>query len=290
MEVPYQYQSINILSNSSSSTPNQISTVLSYPVNFKEWSVALSSLYIYYSWPNISPSYANQSYSYIFNNTTYSITMPLGNYEISDLNGYLEFEMNLNGHYLLDQNSSPVYFLEFQENSVYYAITLTATPIPASLPSGWTNPKNITLSGVSPQIVIPSTVSNDGLTSISILTGFTPGTYPTNPSSSIYQVNSQNAPQISPVTSVQVLVNCAVPSFFNSNPSTIYNFTSNVSYGSLISVIPNPQIFFPVADGTYSQLTITLVDQNNRPLPILDPEINATLYFRKNEMKRVNRT
>lgn len=256
---------------------------LPQPLKLMDYEVGLASLFLYYSWGNVSSNYANNAYSIIFDGTTYPITMPNGLYTIQDIQGFLEFQMNLDGLFLLDENDNPVYFIRLEENPVYYAFTLTCTPIPTVLPAGWSNPNGITLSGETPQLIVPSTVSADGKTSFGILIGFNPGTYPAAPDTSIYQVNSITAPQISPVSSVSVIGNFVAPSLFSLTPSSLYDFSSDVAYGSLMSLIPNPIIYYPATDGSYSRLILELVDQDNRPIPIIDPVLYAKLIFRKRD-------
>src|SRR5690606_10233585 len=120
------------------------------------------------------------------------------------------FKMRQNGHYLLDESGSEVYFLEFNVNSIYYAVTLTSTPVPDTLPPDWTNPAGVPLNGLAPQLVIHSTGEWRKLL------GFDPGSYPATQGSTRTEFNSQHAPIISPVTNVFVLC-----SFVNDGRFTI---------------------------------------------------------------------
>ena len=59
----------------------------------------------YYSWTNINSSpLGNNIFSYTWKVgstvTTYTVTIPDGLYEISDLNSYLQYKFIANGHYL----------------------------------------------------------------------------------------------------------------------------------------------------------------------------------------------
>lgn len=280
---PSEMQSLTLYHNANSTTPNNVlELTLPSPIRLDNYVVGVSGLYIYNSWNNVLAQYANNVLSYTWpDGGTSIVTFPDGFYSIENLNGYLDFTMASNGHYLVNADGGNVYYLSIVLNTVYYRYTLQATPLPVSLPAGWSNPNSVTLTGTSPRLIVPSTTSADGLTSMASLIGFAPGTYPPSPASSIYQVNGAHAPQISPVTSVSINCNCVYSSFFSASPQSVYSFSSDVPFGSLISLHPNPIIFFRVADGQYSRLTITLVDQDNRPVPVIDPVASVQLYFRK---------
>ncbi len=64
--------------------------------------------------------------------------------------------------------------------------------------------------------------------------------------------------------------------------NVIYTFSTMVSYASQIFEQLQNLVFYPLTDGTYSSVTITFRDQNNRDLPIVDTgDISATLIVRK---------
>ena len=261
--------------NTVNSKPNQLNLNLPLPQTFRGEEVALSKLILYNSWRNITAAYGNNTVSYIFNGTTYSITFDDVFLTIEDISGYIQQQMQNRGQYLLDNTGTPVYFISLATNIAYYAATLTCTPIPTSLPTGWTNPNSIALSGQVPQLVI--TNANFGL-----LIGFATGTYPATAQSTQYMVNSTIVPQIAPVTSVNVCLNMVNNCRFNSYPNVIHTFSTTVAYASQIVEQPQNLVFYPLTDGTYNAVTITLRDQNNRDLPIVDTTgISATLIVRK---------
>ena len=82
-------------------------------VVFKNQEIALSSLTMFNSVYNISSALNNNKFQYIWSSTTYTLTLPDGIYEVSDINAYLLFSMKANNHYLVDLNDKEVYFLEF---------------------------------------------------------------------------------------------------------------------------------------------------------------------------------
>jgi hypothetical protein len=259
--------------NTVNPSKNVLNLPLPFPVHFEKQEVALANVFIYYSWSNVSSTYSNTQCQYTFNGSTYTVNFPAGFYQVSDLNAFIQSQMYSAGQYLLDQNGNPVYYLSIVSNYVYYSNTLTCTPIPSSLPTGYTNPNNITLSGVSPQLI----VNQAGWGS---LIGFATGTYPASPSSTTYQSNGTLVPQISPTTTVNVNCNLVNNNRFNSYPQSIYTFSANTTYGSQIQIVPYQLIYYPVLDGWFNSITITLTDQNNVALTNVDPNLVATLIVR----------
>lgn len=283
MAFPGEAQQIQLINSFDSNLANNVVQLnLPYPIKLYEYDVALLGIQMYYSWNNITAAYVNNAFSYRWvDGVTYPVNFPDGFYQISDINGFLQFTMEGNGHYLVDNNGNNVYYLSLAENTVYYAITLTSTPVPTVLPAGWTNPNGVPLNGLNPQLIVPATVAPNGLTSMSILIGFNPGTYPPANNVGLYMVNGQNVPDISPVTSVNVNTNLAYSSFFSPNGQAIYNFTANVPFGSLIDIHPNPLVYYRANDSSYPSIQVFLTDQNNNPLNNLDPVIVCSLLLKR---------
>ena len=161
-----------ILNNTNCDTTNPNNNVYKYKfpsnINFKNSQITLTSVYMYYSWYNISSKQGNNTFSYIWYSgstptaTTVSITIPDGFYDISGLNEYLQSIMITNGHYLINSSGSYVYYIEFVTNATYYAVQLNCYQLPTAAeasaagytaPSSW--PGYIT-THITPQVVIPS--------------------------------------------------------------------------------------------------------------------------------------
>lgn len=255
-----------------SSSNNTYRVSFPFPFNSLNNEIGLSGLWIYYSWRNITSAYLNNTVSYIFNGVTRNVTIPDGFYSINDISGYIQLQMYNNGEYTLDSNGNPYYYLQLQSNTVYYAATLTCRPI--TLPAGGSNPNGITLSGTSPQLV----VNNSAFGS---LIGFTNASYPSSPSATIYQANSNQTAQISPVTSINLNTNCVNNSKINySNPQTIYTFSPNVGYSSQIIIQPTELLYYKVLDQNYASIEISFTDQLGRPLYIIDPNLVCNLVLK----------
>ena len=260
--------------NTQNTKSNELRLRLPFPQKIENMEVCLSNLIMPFSTPNISPQYSNQTVSYIFNGTQVDLTLPKGFYSIEDISGYIQFDMKSRGFYLVDENNNPVYFISLVSNQVYYAATLTCTPIPSTLPLGWTNPNNITLSGLSPQLKI--TNANFGA-----LIGFSTGTYPSSPSNSIFSVNSSKTPQISPSNIYNLHCNLVNNSQTSAFPQVIYSFISNVSYGSQVNIQPRLEQFYTIIPQIYTEIVLTIKDELNRDIEILDPNMIITLIIRQ---------
>jgi hypothetical protein len=259
--------------NKSATVTNEIRLDLATPITFKNQQVALSLLTIYYSWANITTALGNNTFSYIYNSTTYPIVIDDGFYTIDDLNNYLQLKMQQNGHFMLDSIGEPVYFLSIATNETYYRITLSADVI--AVPSGGSNPNSL-VTGSTMQLVIPNNA-------FKTLLGFTNGSYPASPSVTNYAVNGSAIPVITNVSSI--LVSCNVANNdFNQFKDVIAVFTANKPYGSLLPIEPHNLIWYPVFNGTYSNISLRFYDQNYNPLQIIDKtSCTANLIFKSME-------
>lgn len=274
----YETQILNLTNvNSSSGQNNVLRYRLGTPINLRDYEVALASLQFYYSYPNITSAKNNNSLDYIWiDGLTYNVVLPDGLYTIADISGFLHNQMFQNGHYLVDANSEPVYFIELVANTVYYRVTTVCTPVPTALPAGWSNPAAVVLPAVAttPQLVI---LANNMRTVL----GWNAGTYPAVPQATVYSANGATYPQISSVIAFNVNCNTVTTSYFNSSPSTIFTGSPNVGFGELINVAPNNFIWYRCIDSLFPVIEISLVDQDNNPLQLIDPQMAVTLYFKK---------
>lgn len=279
----------SIIINASNVVQNTYNDTYTYQfpvgsITFKDDQVAISQISIPYSWFNISSTlYNNNQFQYIWYNSlgsqTYTITIPDGFFDVSDINSYLQTQMVKNGHYLINSSGQYVYYLEIITNSNFYAIQLNSFPIPTSLPSGWTNPSGLTFPATAstPQFVLPTS-------GINALFGINAGTYPPAPQTTTYSTISSFAPQITPVQSI--IVSCTLLNNKYAIPNTLlYSFTpSNVSFGSIIVNEPSQFSFVDIYDGEYTSFTISFTDQNLNRFKINDPNLVIMLTIRnKNE-------
>lgn len=238
--------------------------------------VALKSLTLQYSWDNVSAAKGNNAFSYIWGGVTYPVVLGDGIWSYTNIQEYFEQVMRQNGHYLVDADGEPVYYIQMALNDVLYCISLTVTPVPSVLPTGYTNPAGVTLSGNTPQLVIPASFSS--------LTGFAAATYPAAVQTSVYQVNS-GIPQISDVSSLNLLCNLVDNSGFSLSPNILANFVkpSGQGAGTLITVQPSNLDWVPIQSGqNFPSIILELVDQLRRPVTLRDTAgFVATLAIRR---------
>jgi hypothetical protein len=267
--------SSNIVSGS-----NNSELVYSFPsgsVQFQNDEVAVSTISMYYSWFNIdSTLYGNNVYQYRWLGSTFTVTIPNGNYSIAQLNAYLQFVMIQNGHYLVNSSSQNVYYLEFTINPSLYVIEFTAYPIPTALPLGWSNPAAVVfpLVAETPQVIILSNGFRD-------IIGFNSGTYPPVVQSTTYTKTSDFTPQVTPVNSL--VMECSLINNNLSIPSRLlFSFTpQNTSFGAIMTIQPPEYTWNSIQNGFYNQFSIKFLDQNLRNVKIQDPQIVVLLAIKK---------
>lgn len=252
-------------------------------VTFDKEELALASISMYYSWPNITASYNNNSFSYTWTDgTVVPITMPDGFYDVESLNAYLQAQMVANYHYLVSTTGDYVYFLELLTNTTYYSVQFNSYPVYTSgqstalgysLPSGatWSLPS----SQKAPQITIPSN-------NFTKVIGFAPGSYPPSPlyQSTIYSIISTSTPQVTPVSAI-IMCCDLLSNRFASPESTFFSFAPSSSYGEQMEIRPSEMGFIDLKNGQFTELNITFYDQSFGLLPIKDSNIVIQLFVRK---------
>ena len=267
----------NIVENS-----NNTKLVYNFPsggFTFKNDMIALLSLYQYFSIFNITSDYGNNSFSYTwFDGVEYSITIPDGYYEISDLNSYFQSIMIANTHYMTNSAGQFIYFLEFIVNTSRYAVQINSYPLDTTIQStnGYILP-----SGASWSVPTTSTLSqfNINTTGFGEVLGYEIGSYPSNQTgSTTASFLSSVAPQITPYSSI--LVSCNLVNNRAVIPSNILSSYTplGTSIGGLFKFEPNYLQFADVEDGQYTQFVLEFRDQLSRPIIIRDPNMLMTLY------------
>lgn len=233
--------------------------------------VALKQMTIYYSWPNISALKGNNLLRYIWplstGPQTFDVVLSDGIYQFSEMQDYLQQVMMSRNHYLIDSSGQPVFYIQLVVNTVLYCLSLTCSPLPASLPTGWSYPAGwAAVSGVTPQLVVPAGWSN--------VSGFPVGTYPPVAQASVYQTNSINVPQITDATSLNVTSNLVDNGRFSLSPNVLTSFVvpTAQSPGTLINLQPSLVDWLPVSkETTFTEISISLTDQLMKPIQIKDP-------------------
>ena len=242
--------------------------------------IALSSITMFYSTPNISVSYQNNSFSYKWtDDVTYPVVIPDGFYEISNLNDFLHQTMLNNKHYLTETATGKyVWFATLAVNTSTYKIDLVSYPMrltdyPAvsyAVPAGasWTVPATYK----NPQLIVSANAFRD-------IIGFSAGTFPTSNTVSVATVTSSTAiPQVSPLSSY--LLKCSLVNNNYSIPnSLIYSFPPSGNFGSQFVVAPNQMSFIDCQIGHYNSLSLSITDQADRNVTLLDPNLTILLVI-----------
>lgn len=270
-------------------------------INLTDKYVAVSSVSMFYSWNNIASIYSNNTLTYTWTNasgtTTYTITIPDGIYEISELNSYFQYVMIQNLTYWTNSSGQYVYPFEFLVNTSRYAVQINTYLVPISataatlgytLPAGQTWP----LTTQNPVITIPAAFNiiigyNAGFSTNSNLSNaYTPSSTPS--SSNNYEAkNSSGTLSYLSNTSPQVQPNSNV--LFNlsgiNNPYTqpsgiIYSINPSVAAGEAINEKPPNFMWNKFINGTYNELRLTLLGTDLRPLTINDPNMTILLAIR----------
>lgn len=291
----------NVVSNT-----NNTKFIYKFPTPFSSSSheIALASLNMYYSWPNIQSMYSNQVFSYMWwdvsGNLTsrQDVTIPDGNYSILTLSAFIQSQMLLRGHYLKNTSTQAIkYFFAMIENPTYYSCEMTFTAMYAkgsSESSSYVNenPPTQTYDSSGNSIWrgwdLPSTkqypkVIMDANYTLKDFLGYAVGTYPPTgtPISTYYDTLGSIAPATYPVSAVNIQSNfcrsdIAIPD------NILYSFSQgNSNYGDIINIEPKNLIWMRIPDGTYSQLELQFIDQDFQPMKILDSQVNITVLIRE---------
>ncbi len=135
-------------SNISGTGNNQMVYSIPGGTNLEGSEIALSSLYMYFSWENINDAplanntlkiwwpeltteYDGTDLVPIQPATELTITIPNGIYEVSDINAYLQHWSIENNLYLInDETDEYVYFIQLQTNVSRYAIQFNSFSLP----------------------------------------------------------------------------------------------------------------------------------------------------------------
>jgi hypothetical protein len=255
---------------------------------FERSYVAVASVSMYYSWFNISSAAGNNILQYTWTvggtSTTFNVgtggtpggPIPDGLYEVSTLNQLLQYTMIANGHYLIDTATGQnVYFVELLVNDARYKVQVNTFAVPTSLPSGYTQPSGF--AGYPTVVTSPAVFIPSGMGTI---LGFSGGSnIPSNTGGTNFQAYSSfstSTPNIQPNSSVLLSVS-SVENPYASPTSVIYSITPSVAVGSIIADKPPQLLWNKLIPGSYSQITITLLGTDLRPLQIQDGAITIIL-------------
>ena len=266
-------------------------------INFKDKYIAVSSVTMYYSWFNIASNYQNNRFTYSWTSggvtTVYTVNIPNGLYDISDINFYLQYNFIRNGHYLVNASGENVYYAEMVVNANRYAIQINTNLVPTALPVGWSNPAGMVfpLQTFNPVITIPANFSN--------IIGYTAGFatnnnvnnayVPPTPSVSNNYVAkdalgnlsylSNLAPNVQPNSSIFLSIS-NINNPYSQPSSIIYSVTPTVSIGEQVIERPPNFMWNRMIDGTYNELRMTILGIDKSPIQLNDPNMTILLTIK----------
>ena len=257
-----------------------------YQLNFPSGGIVLKKgdqlgiqhIQIPYSWFNLTGAYNNKSFGYKLNGTLYTLNLQDGFYTMDDINNALIDFMVANGHYLVNASGNKIFYSQLSTNQNLYAIQYDAFVIPSSLPTGFTNPANVLYNTVP--IASPTTIQlvifENNFTKIC---GFSAGSFPSSPQSSVYSAISSEAPNLTPVNSL--VMRCSLCSNIYSNPpDAFYSFAPNCTFGSNIVIDPSYPCWLECKAGSFQSIEIQFVDQNFQPVILRDNAISIQLLIK----------
>lgn len=288
-----------VVINQNNVVANSGNSMYTYPFPstacFNNHELSLQSCSAYYCWTNVSSLLQNNSFTYTWTVgttvTTYTIIIPDGLYELSDLNNYFQFVQIQNGTYLINDLSKNVFYSEFLINPTSYKFQINTFPVPTSLPTGWSVPVVNVAAGYAaypgfptqtrnPVVIIPSSGFGN-------IMGFNAGfeTVPNIGVGTNLSYNSTKTPQVQP--SPSALIGCSIVSNKYAAPSSIiYNVVPDVPLAGLINSKPNENTWIEISKGNYNNITIQFLSSTTfSPLQLLDSNLSVLLLIREKPTK-----
>ena len=242
-------------------------------VDLTNKSIALLSASLYFSWRNITTD--NNTFSYIWiDDIEYSVVLPIGLYEVSDILSYFQYVMTQNGHIMTNTETSDViYFIDLVVSNTLYSIDILTYPVPTTLPDGYSSSITFPATAKNPILKLPA--------NINYIFGYEED-FQTDSASEIKTYNSTLAPNVSPDSTV--LLVCDQVSNPYANLGVLYAITPSVGIGSLITDRPSFPIYSSLKAGTFSHLTFRILSSKTyRPLELIDPEVHFIFSIKDKE-------
>jgi hypothetical protein len=202
-------------------------------------------------------------------------------YTVNALNARIQQFCIEKGMYLTDGSGNNVYYLSVSPNSTAYANQIITKLIPLSLPSGFSAPTSPAFAGYptttkrTPYIEILSNNFGKYL-------GFTAGSYGINQIAD-YNVLSNIIPNATTVNTL--LVKCSLVNNGCSNQSDILDAfaiggSSGGTFGGNLNYTNTIEKFVRISEGRYNNFIVTIVDQNNNEISILDNNLLINFLIR----------
>ena len=245
----------------------------------------ITSFQIPYSWYNITGRYNNNSFKIYWANgavgnyTAFTLTLDDGFCTVNALNARNQQFCIEKGMYLTDGSGNNVYYLSITPNSTAYANQIITKLIPLTV-TGFTAPSNFagyaTTTKRTPYVEILSTYN------FGKYLGFTANTYGKDQIAD-YNVLSNLIPQGTTVNTL--LVKCSLVNNGCSNQSDILDAfaiggSSGGTFGGNLNYTNNIEKWVRISEGRYNNFIVTIVDQNNNDITILDNNLLINFLIR----------
>lgn len=219
----------------------------------KKYEMALISADLWYTWHNISSLYDNNVLRYHNGVAWKTVTLPNGNYQVSDINSYLHSRMKLNGDSDV-QDGVDIFDINILPNVVTIKVDILLT-----------NSYQIDLS----------------VSKLNELLGFNSAIYNTSTS-------SQNRVDITRGVNNLLIRSSILSSSYDNSQGTdiLYTFVPNTSRGSAIHVEPNNPIFLPIqSQDQIKTITMRITDQLGREINFNGESVTYFLNIRPSKFQ-----
>ena len=213
----------------------------------KVYEIALVNLETYYSFPNIDDLNNVFVYSHDQGVTWTKIKIPIGSYEIDDLNNTIHLEMEKQGHY------------DEVNNEYYINISANSNTLKSVL---------IIESGYQVDFNQPNNLSK--------VLGFTGTKY----EEGFHE--SENVVNILTINSILANIDIIGGSYVNgTTKNTIYSFFPKVSPGYKIIESPVNLVYLPLLIDTIGNLHLSITDQDDNLLNLRNKKLTVRFHIRE---------
>jgi hypothetical protein len=221
----------------SSSTGGDVTEAFNDPIKLDHenniYSLALHQAFLWYSWPNISPSFGNDTITYNNGTTDKTISFPTGNYSVNDLINRIHEVMKENGDSSV-VDGLDVFDINFEVNYTTIAVKIALT-----------NSYTLDLSANTFGLLIGFPAIDVTTTTLSTLT-----------------------PDITRGIE-SIFINCSIIRGSYSNgvrSQVLYSFSPNAGVGTLIHVNPRNLLFLEIDTDNITSIRVWVTDQLGRAI------------------------
>ena len=271
-----------IIDSTNYASSSTFKVALANSTDLSPFDVSVGQALVPYSWDSINSSPLNNNRFQLTIPTSgasvvTTLTIPDGAYQISDLNNFLQYWFIQNGYYLINSSTGAyTYYAAFQVSSTSYSVQFITSPLPTSLPAGFTSGGMTFPASANQHIQITMLSSSD----FNQIVGYTQGgTFPAVPTNVGTQTKNSNfAPIVNPISAVQMRLSC-VSSPLSDNNQLIHLFANgDTAFGAQIDASPQYDQRVP-CNGSHRELVLSFYDQYGRFLNMRDRDIKVKLLF-----------